>query len=160
MRPKGRKLSWSVWRDRLGWPNTTTSHWVFFIFRPFRCGYYSGIHYEIYLKEDPLWDSSPVILAIFVFYFFPTTIAMHNRTSTKKKLGWSLGRAPYDFNLFHPYTWLILTMLGGWNWYIPSRELTYPPKMAFCFEDDFPFPKVGYVNSLEGISVYHIWHLS
>ena len=32
---------------------------------------------------------------------------------------------------------------------LPSRELTYPPKMAF--EDDFPFPKVGYVSSLEGI---------
>lgn len=36
----------------------------------------------------------------------------------QKKLGWSKGRAPCDFNLFHPYTWLILTMLGGWNWYI------------------------------------------
>ena len=32
---------------------------------------------------------------------------------------------------------------------LPSRELTYPPK--WHFEDDFPFPKVGYVNSLEGI---------
>ena len=32
---------------------------------------------------------------------------------------------------------------------LPSRELTYPPKMAF-WVDDFPFPKVGYVNSLEG----------
>ena len=31
---------------------------------------------------------------------------------------------------------------------LPSRELTYPPK--WHFEDDFPFPKVGYVNSLEG----------
>ena len=31
---------------------------------------------------------------------------------------------------------------------IPSRELTYPPK--WHFEDDFPFPKVGYVSSLEG----------
>ena len=31
---------------------------------------------------------------------------------------------------------------------VPSRELTYPPKMGI--EDDFPFPKVGYVNSLEG----------
>ena len=33
---------------------------------------------------------------------------------------------------------------------IPSRELTYPPP-KWHFEDDFPFPKVGYVNSLEGI---------
>ena len=32
---------------------------------------------------------------------------------------------------------------------IPSRELTYPPQ-KWHFEDDFPFPKVGYVNSLEG----------
>ena len=32
---------------------------------------------------------------------------------------------------------------------IPSRELTYPPKMAF-WVDDFPFPKVGYVNFVEG----------
>jgi len=31
---------------------------------------------------------------------------------------------------------------------VPSRELTYPPKMGI--EDDFPFPKVGYVNFLEG----------
>ena len=31
---------------------------------------------------------------------------------------------------------------------LPSRELTYPdpPKKAY-FEDDFPFPKVGYVSS-------------
>ena len=34
---------------------------------------------------------------------------------------------------------------------IPSRELTYPPKMAF-WRWFFPFPKVGYVNSLEGRS--------
>ena len=32
---------------------------------------------------------------------------------------------------------------------LPSRKLTYPPKNAI-FEDYFPFPKVGYVNSLEG----------
>ena len=32
---------------------------------------------------------------------------------------------------------------------IPSRELTYPPKNGI-FEDDFPFPKVGYVNFQEG----------
>ena len=32
---------------------------------------------------------------------------------------------------------------------IPSRELT-PPPQKWHFEDDFPFPKVGYVNSLEG----------
>ena len=32
---------------------------------------------------------------------------------------------------------------------IPSRELTYPPQGTF--EDDFPFPKVGHVSSLEGI---------
>ena len=36
---------------------------------------------------------------------------------------------------------------------IPSRELTYPQK--WHFEDEFPFPKVGYVNSLEGILLYH-----
>ena len=30
-----------------------------------------------------------------------------------------------------------------------SRELTYPPQ-KWHFEDDFPFQKVGYVNSLEG----------
>ena len=28
---------------------------------------------------------------------------------------------------------------------IPSKKLTYPRK--WHFEDDFPFPKVGYVNS-------------
>jgi len=32
---------------------------------------------------------------------------------------------------------------------IPSRELHITQK--WHFEDDFPFPKVGYVNSLEGI---------
>ena len=31
---------------------------------------------------------------------------------------------------------------------LPSRKLTYPPKMAFWRW--FPFPKVGYVNTLEG----------
>ena len=37
--------------------------------------------------------------------------------------------------------------------YIPSRELTYPPKMAFWrwFSE---LPKVGYVNSLEGIYIF------
>ena len=30
-----------------------------------------------------------------------------------------------------------------------SRELTYPPKKR-TFEDDFPFPKVGYVSFLAG----------
>ena len=38
-----------------------------------------------------------------------------------------------------------------WTEWLPSRELTYPQKIAFWnFEDDFPFPQVGYVNSLEG----------
>ena len=38
---------------------------------------------------------------------------------------------------------------------LPSRELTYPPKpKKWHFEDDFPFPQVGYVNSLEGIYIY------
>ena len=35
-------------------------------------------------------------------------------------------------------------------WQLPSRELTYPPQKG-TFADDFPFPKVGYVNSLDGI---------
>ena len=37
--------------------------------------------------------------------------------------------------------------------FILSRELTYPPKMALLemIFIDFPFPKVGYGNSLEGI---------
>ena len=34
--------------------------------------------------------------------------------------------------------------------YLPSRALTYPPKGTFG--DDVPFPQVGYVSSLEGIS--------
>ena len=32
---------------------------------------------------------------------------------------------------------------------LPSRKLTYPQKIGI-FEDDVPFPKVGYVNPLEG----------
>ena len=32
---------------------------------------------------------------------------------------------------------------------LPSRKLTYPPQKCH-FEDDFPFPQVGYVNPLEG----------
>ena len=39
---------------------------------------------------------------------------------------------------------------------IPSRELTYPPKMVF-WVDDFPFPKVGYVSFQEGIYVAYIY---
>ena len=39
--------------------------------------------------------------------------------------------------------------LAGKEVCIPSRELTYPPEKLH-FEDDFPFPQVGYVNSLEG----------
>ena len=31
---------------------------------------------------------------------------------------------------------------------VPSRKLTYPQK--WHFEDDFPFPKLGYVNPLPG----------
>jgi len=38
---------------------------------------------------------------------------------------------------------------------VPSWELTYPlPSLpAGTFEDGFPFPKVGYVGSLEGNSI-------
>ena len=39
-------------------------------------------------------------------------------------------------------------------WGLPSRELTYPhPKGTF--EDDFPFPLVGYVSFLH--SIQHAW---
>ena len=39
------------------------------------------------------------------------------------------------------------------NGYPPGKE-TYPPKNG-TFEDDFPFPQVGYVNSLEGM----LWNI-
>ena len=51
--------------------------------------------------------------------------------------------------------------VGGEKWWIcvqcqfldvrdlPSWKLTYPIPVG-TFEDDFPFPQVGYVNSLEG----------
>ena len=59
----------------------------------------------------------------------------------------------FDGGLFKIQPWKIRiqpvifqhTIIG-----IPSRELTYPQK--WHVEDDFPFPKVGYVNSLEGIT--------
>ena len=41
---------------------------------------------------------------------------------------------------------------------VPPRELTYPMKVIF--EDEFPFPKVGYVNSLEGICTFYLIILS
>ena len=34
------------------------------------------------------------------------------------------------------------------NWHIPTQGM---------FEDDFPFPKVGYVSSLEGIIFFSIF---
>ena len=38
----------------------------------------------------------------------------------------------------------------GWNFgWTPCRELTYPLPVG-TFQDDFPFPEVGYVSSLEG----------
>ena len=43
-------------------------------------------------------------------------------------------------------------VLSCQSYHLPSRELTYPQK--WHFEDDFPFPKVGYVNFLEGIYFY------
>ena len=39
-----------------------------------------------------------------------------------------------------------------------SLKLTYLPFKG-SFEDDFPFPKVGYVNSLEVPSLKLTWHL-
>ena len=45
----------------------------------------------------------------------------------------------------------IFIQLPPTRFQLPSRKLTYPPKNGI-FEDDFPFPQVGYVNSLEGIS--------
>ena len=51
------------------------------------------------------------------------------------------GRKPWDRKMQMKHNW------GN----IPSRERSHiPPK--WHFEDDFPFPKVGYVNSLEGTS--------
>ena len=41
--------------------------------------------------------------------------------------------------------------------YTPSWELTYPlPK--YFWVDDVPFPKVGYVSSLEGVYIYIYMH--
>ena len=37
--------------------------------------------------------------------------------------------------------------------WLPSRELTYPLQYQGNFEDDFPFPQVGYVNFQEGILI-------
>ena len=38
-----------------------------------------------------------------------------------------------------------------WGRYNPSRELiNISPKNEDIFEDDFPFPQVGYVSFLEG----------
>ena len=38
--------------------------------------------------------------------------------------------------------------------YYPPKELTYPPKMAF-WKMILLFPRMGYVNSLEGSSNFH-----
>ena len=45
------------------------------------------------------------------------------------------------------------------SWYklLPSWELTYPWKVHF--EDDFPFPQVGYVNFLKGIIYYNHYEI-
>ena len=49
---------------------------------------------------------------------------------------------------------------------VPSRELIYP-LLKGTFEDDFPFPKVGYVSSQEGslenlcnFSLTYYWYTS
>ena len=45
---------------------------------------------------------------------------------------------------------------------VPSRKPTYHIPQKWHFEDDFPFPKVGYVNPLEGTvspstTFFHLW---
>ena len=45
--------------------------------------------------------------------------------------------------------WWFFLCQGGTSQIIPSRQLTYPMP-AGTFEDDFPFPKLGYVSFLEG----------
>ena len=57
------------------------------------------------------------------------------------------GLSHYQMSTDQKPPWLIVSKTLDTA--LPSRELKYPPKMAF--EDDFPFSKVGYVNSLEGI---------
>ena len=46
---------------------------------------------------------------------------------------------------FHGYEWM---GLGTWFELVPSWELTNP-SLKGTFEDDFPFPQVGYVSSLQ-----------
>ena len=67
------------------------------------------------------------------------TIDYQGRTVSFEKARW--WQLKYSLN-FHPYLqkMSILTILQGTN---------ISPKNGM-FEDDFPFPKVGYVNPLEG----------
>ena len=66
---------------------------------------------------------------------------LRKTNSSRLKIG--LFTHQKEINIFIPIiTFQVLLLL-------PSRKLTYPPKIG-TFEDGFPFPKVGYVNSLEG----------
>ena len=61
----------------------------------------------------------------------------------------------------HSYSPTSQIMIGMFNHLrnaYPYWELTYPIK-SHIFEDDFPFPKVGYVSSLEG-SLWVPWNHS
>ena len=65
-------------------------------------------------------------------------------------------RLKNSFQPLHIEYWMCVmyvlqTSENNHSWAIPSRKLTYPPK-KWHFQDDFPFPKVGYVNPLEGMS--------
>ena len=85
----------------------------------------------------------------FFFWFF-------GRKAAANPEGWSghnhyKGTSDYPFS--HNPGWKITRRMKG---KIPPWELTYPlPKRYFWVDDYVPFPKMGYVSSLEGRTWYH-----
>ena len=45
----------------------------------------------------------------------------------------------------------MISQLGIVQGYPPGNDIS-PPKVCLKFEDDFPFPKVGYVSCFRGYS--------
>ena len=112
--------------------------------------FYVMIWFIIQLKQWMFWGQGDR-LEVFVGVLWSYIIARWFLNS--------LGETKWDCKylmMYRVFYFSLLSLVQVLVQVLPSRELTYSQK--WHFEDDFPSPKVGYVNSLDYYFYYYHHH--
>ena len=108
-----------------------------------------------WFKHLDMFDTFPPKMRHLVHCFLRVFIRLRKRMwPVTTVAGWIVVGVVWRFGATCTLDCRCLTCFHSvWSWNIPW-ELTYPLEKRHVWVDEFPFPQVGYVSSLEGVYIY------